>query len=295
MPVKIKYIHIKLLLIVFAATFFVSCASMTGKHRTVACSTCHRGIPRTGAPSLKKSENFSNICRDCHNYRRPGDHHPDRPDSTTWLGIFDESESAEEFIVLYDKKMECLSCHRLHRGSARLEGTRNFLVGGPYVKRRDICFQCHKNKDHANLNPHIDKSASGDVNQRHKCLVCHIKVPEDDSHRRKNLSLRASDAFLCLKCHPPMEGVFMSQHFLKSVDEWEYSDKIAIKYMTIDEIDAEAPGASDDSFLHLDPFGRITCFTCHNPHLPQFGHLKTSPSGLEKIGAGNICVVCHRM
>jgi hypothetical protein len=293
MPVKIKYRYIKLLLIFFAAFFFVSCASMTGKHKTVACSTCHEARLGIVSPSLKNGADFSDICRVCHDYRRPADHHPDRPDSTTWLGIFGESASVEEFFFLYDKKMECLSCHRLHRGSAGLEGTRNFLVGGPYVKRRDICVQCHKNKDHTNINPHIDKSASGDVHQRHKCLVCHIEVPEDDSHSRENLSLRASGVFLCLKCHPPMEGKFMSQHFLKSVYNWEYSDRITIDYMAIDEVDAAGLGIRDDSFLHLDPFGRVTCFTCHNPHLPQFGHLQTSSSGLKKIGTGDICVVCH--
>ncbi|MBE9536804.1 MAG: cytochrome c3 family protein [Proteobacteria bacterium] len=293
MPIKVKFRYLQLLLIVFAAFFLVSCASMTGKHQTVACSTCHEGSLWSGASALKKRDNFSNICRECHNYRRPADHHPDRPDSTTWLGIFGESATVEEFIFLYDKKMECLSCHRLHNGSAHLEGTENFLVGGPYLKKRDVCVQCHKNKDHANLNPHVAISASGDVHQRYKCLVCHIKVPEEQSHSRENLSLRASGAFLCLKCHPPMQGEFMSQHFLNSVYDWEDSDSIDMVYLAIDEIDAAGFGMNDDSVLHLDPFGRITCFTCHNPHLPQFGHLKTSSSGLEKIGTGNICVVCH--
>lgn len=294
MFVKIKYISISLALIIFVDFSFVSCASMTGKHQSLACSTCHEWTFRAGASSLKKSENFSDICRNCHNYRRPSDHHPVKPDSTAWLGVFGESVSMEEFFVLYDKKMECLSCHRLHLGSARLEGAENFLAGGPYAKRRDVCIRCHKNKEHTALNPHIGISASGDARQRYKCLVCHIKVPEDISHSSENLSLRASGAFLCLKCHPPMEGEFMNQHFLKTVSDWEYSYNINVDFMPIDKIEAAGLGLKDDAVLHLDPFGRITCFTCHNPHLPHLGHLETSPTGAEKIGSGNICAVCHK-
>ena len=89
------------------------------------------------------------------------------------------------------------------------------------------------------------------------------------------------------------EKDFKVGEFGENVADWEGSYNMDIDYMTIEEIDKAGLGIKDDTVLHLDPIGRITCFTCHNPHLPQLGHLRTSSSGAEKIGSGVVCAVCH--
>ncbi|MBE9537366.1 MAG: hypothetical protein IMF07_09325 [Proteobacteria bacterium] len=268
-----------------------------GSHKGVMfCTTCHENKPTVENPSLRHSENPSKICRECHAYNNAADHHPSSITSDSPEGTIEiDSEFHDMWIVdkqdshicttvcttLFDGKMECLACHRIHVEGYRND-SKNFLVGGPYTyeNRRELCFKCHRRDAYEGVNPHKIMLNEDNELIESTCLICHTKTPDPQVDTLKDVKFRASVAFLCWRCHLPMVGEFLGKHFLRTPTKRQL-------------VDMRRSG----TWFPLDPLGRLTCSTCHNPHQP--GVL------LEEFGQGTgekfrlrdkrICGGCHDM
>ncbi|MDT8317590.1 MAG: cytochrome c3 family protein [bacterium] len=255
------------------------CAVMSGYHSGISCNRCHEGRATAEEKALKSPDNPSITCKGCHLYEVDSDHHP----SLMRPGIFGESALIPEEFKLYNDKMECLTCHEMHKNKDNLAGERYFLIGSPYADRKDICRRCHQNNKQVNMDPH---SNYGYVAKERKsrfagkeCLVCHY--PSNGKSYKDDVSLRASDAFICWKCHEVMQGDFLSKHYLLK----EFSGDEAMNYSGLQ---AEA-----DPDLHLDPFGRITCTTCHDPHRPYDAVSVKNGRGRIPMRSKKVCSNCH--
>lgn len=257
-----------------------ACSVMRYYHIGMSCSTCHEGKPELGKPSLLRPENPSIRCRDCHGYKKEGDHHPSSPIS----GPTGDTALIDPGFKLYSGNMECLTCHHIHAGDDYGLGTRNFLFDGPYEDRRDICFRCHNKEAYKNINPH-DDMLEVDWKLKHSaCLVCHAEVPDPEVDRTSDVKFRATVAFLCWRCHPFMAQDFMDKHYLKKPSARRF---VEMKWSEEDH----------NIILPLDSSGRITCSTCHNPHQPGvmvYEKAKKGAGAKNRLRSVKICVECHR-
>jgi predicted CXXCH cytochrome family protein len=182
---------------------------------------------------------------------------------------------------LFEGEIRCLTCHEAHGGKPKL------LRGGPYSDRRGICFQCHTDQEYANLNPHkmIDgQGAVKKINGEPACLFCHTTLP-DATATAENITFKADVAFLCWRCHPPMQGDFFKSHFLVKPSRKAMRQMRKIER----EMNVSFP------LLNRD---RITCSTCHNPH--QKGVIVKGPAKAGedehdrlRMPPQMICYGCH--
>jgi predicted CXXCH cytochrome family protein len=229
---------------------------------------------------LKNAANPSDTCKRCHKYLTDGDHHPSDPEAQPVTG---KAAVLDPSFPLVSGKMDCLTCHQMHSEDIHYSGTKYFLRGGPYSDRRDICFRCHKAESYKGLNPHEQMIGKDNDLNRFTCLVCHLYAPDPKVDTFKTVKFRASVAFLCWRCHPPMIADFLDKHFLKvpSKKTFEEMLKGEAEYKVI---------------LPLDSKGRVTCSTCHNPHQPGVmvkEWAKKGEGAAKRLRDQAICSVCH--
>lgn len=244
-----------------------------GLHST--CESCHSTkAPQPGAASFALGLEPSSLCIHCHNYTE--NHHP---------VDFVPASSMNASMPLFDGKVKCLTCHEIHGGPAHA-GTKNLLRGGPYLDRRESCFQCHDQSAYEAINPHemLDKLGNiRQVNGQPVCLVCHSKKPDPAVDRTNDVRFRADVGFLCWRCHPPMPGDFFDDHFLVTpVAE-------TLQFMVESEARLQV-------ILPLVPRGRITCSTCHNPHqegVMQHAGAAKGADATFKLRLLPNCQACH--
>lgn len=272
--------YIILLFVIFSIQFTAGCAVMRYYHVGISCSTCHDGRPDIGNPKLEKPDNPSERCRDCHGYNKEGDHHP----LSLISGPTGDTALIDPSFKLYSGNMECLTCHHIHAGEDYGRGTRNFLVGGPYTDRREICFRCHTKEAYKDMDPHNDMLEKNGELKQSTCLVCHAEVPDPEVDRTRDVKFRATVAFLCWRCHPLMARDFMGKHYLKRPSERRF---------------AEMRWSEEDHnlILPLDSSGRVTCSTCHNPHQPGVMVDEKAKKGAgtnKRLRSDNMCIECHR-
>ena len=274
----LRYILFFLLICLMQLT--AACSVMRYYHIGISCNTCHEGKPELGNPSLLRPENPSKRCRDCHGYKNEGDHHP----SSLISGPTGNTALIDPAFKLYSGNMECLTCHHIHAGDDYGLGTRNFLVGGPYTDRRDICFHCHQKEAYKDINPHDDMiEENGELNHA-ACLVCHAEVPDPKVDRTTDVKFRATVSFLCWRCHPLMEQDFMDKHYLKKPSARRF---VEMKWSEEDH----------NILLPLDSSRRITCSTCHNPHQPGVmvdEKAKKGAGSKNRLRSDHLCEKCHR-
>lgn len=276
--------QVAFLLVLVSGWIGAGCAGF-GSHRgIILCSSCHENSPEAGRPSLKYAGDPSRICQDCHKYEDGADHHPSYTNSDFFL----KTAVVDPDFKLFNGSMECLTCHKIHKDGNYKKGTRNFLVGGPYDDRREICFRCHGVGTYEGINPHNSMlDDNGELNYG-TCVICHVEPPQPEKVKsgwgrkwgvRYGVRFRASVAFLCWRCHPPMPGNFLDKHYLRKPSRKMYAEM-----------------RQGDAFVPLDYNNRITCSSCHNPHQPGVIIDRKAARGAgeyRRLRARNICVNCH--
>lgn len=270
-----------MLLILFILPILQGCSVMLSYHRGISCSSCHEGDVVEGNAPLKKSGNPSLKCLDCHRYEKAGDHHP----SSIQPGPLGKTAKIDPDFKLYNGRMVCLTCHQIHTVEDYKRGTRNFLVGGPYEDRREICFRCHFNGKKVKESPH-NGMLKGKLEYNYEnCKKCHLGRPKRRAENkwggRWAVDFRASVAFICWRCHPPMQGEFMNKHYLKRPDDASVGHLL-----------------SGNPVMPLDPIKRITCSTCHEPHEQGVlqAELAVDTRGQrirKRLRAKPLCIRCH--
>jgi len=167
---------------------------------------------------------------------------------------------------LSDGAMTCLTCHVVGHAPGMIPGRADEPTGARYLLRGSdggprtaVCFRCHAKSQWAGRNPHqeIARKKTG-------CSLCHAADPEDGDTE----SFVASINILCLACHDDIEHPSGIRH------------TVTLK-----------AGMDTSGLLPLGAGRRITCATCHDPHLD-------SPADHRLRGAKEqsaFCVRCHKL
>jgi len=264
--------------------------------RKDACLACHTKEPVEGAAPLKVK--MDRTCLYCH---LKEDHVVIHPVNLTADKIMRSRLSADFRKKLSgDNKTNCLTCHNIliqckKKATLMRLSNKPFLRGGYFSTRTGFCYQCHDKGAYKKLNPHDQISDKGVLNNE-KCLICHIKVPQQHTglpSAATNLHLDSNREEICLNCHrwqphpggnmtffsggkPPNHLVVPSQTILARLNEMTRKNNIGMPL---------EPGT-----------GRVYCATCHNPHergVIKNASLAKGADEKKRLRSKQICINCH--
>jgi hypothetical protein len=211
-------------------------------------------------------------------------------------------------------KLTCLSCHDVVQGCRADQETttsnHNFLRGGQLSDPLMFCFLCHVPQSYRPFNPH-DQLADGKP-KADTCIWCHTGVPDASAKPQEggSAALRTTGAGVCRNCHtvapehpvrahmgatPPAEMIwYMSAYEMKS--------KMRLPFARL--LEYARTSRRVPRSIPLDEVGRITCYSCHNPHekdlLPGShpsavgAEPKQAANHRVRTRQGKVCVVCHQ-
>jgi hypothetical protein len=159
-------------------------------------------------------------------------------------------------------KITCLTCHNPMPPSGTGVTLRDRKAGDA---TNAICFRCHNKADLGEKNPHSTMS------DKESCKFCHDTMTDPSNEERARVSFISNTRLICLRCH--------AQDY----------HPMGINHMVAPKMTVPDP-------FRLDGKGKVTCTTCHNPHIEA----RTSEAGGKKhrfvadISAQGICSHCHR-
>lgn len=228
--------------------------------RRTLCFACHADgksgpLRGTGAVAL---------CQRCHGSGEiPGMSHP--------MTRVPAGYTVPQGWPLADGIITCLTCHfagHLPGAAAGLPaepaGAPHLLRGGVAGERTAVCFRCHAKKQWAGRNPHREAAQ-----KKTGCTQCHAVQPVWGQDRANTVRFVADINIVCLACH----------------DNGDHPG--GVKHTVT--LTAAMPAVPER--LPLGTGRRITCPTCHNPHVdPPAGHRLR---GTKEPTA--FCRNCHKL
>lgn len=222
-----------------------------------ACHTDGKSGPLRGANAVA-------LCQRCHaSGEIPGMSHP--------LNKVPAGYTTPPGWPLTDGALTCLTCHAPGHLPADVIGrldepadTPHLLRGGVAGERAAVCFQCHAKNQWAGRKPHQEAAQ-----EKTGCTFCHARQPVWGQDRASTVSFVADINILCLACHGVAEHPGGVDHTVT----------LTTAMTAVPEL------------LPLGTGGRITCATCHNPHLDSLiGHRLR---GSKEPSA--FCLRCHNL
>jgi hypothetical protein len=224
--------------------------------RRTLCFGCHgdrKPAPLQGAEAIA-------VCQRCHGSGKiPGMSHP-----TTKVPA---GYAVPEGWPLVGGAMTCVTCHFPGHAPGAVAGRPDEPAGAPHLlrgaaaaERNAVCFGCHSKSQWADRNPHRDAAR-----KQTGCTLCHAADPEQGDTE----SFVADINIVCLSCHDGADHPGGVRHTL-----------------TLTAGMPEVPGS-----LPLGTGRRITCATCHDPHID-------SPDGHRLRGGKEqsaFCPRCHNL
>jgi hypothetical protein len=209
--------------------------------------------------------------------------------------------------------LTCLSCHDVGWGCTaeqpRVAPNPGFLRRWQASDPLAFCLHCHALGDYRPFNAH-DQLDTGRV-EIDTCAWCHLDVPDVNSRAAEDVTyaLRGKSVEICANCHSVAQGHPTGSHmgavpsaqFLWHMAAYELQPKMRLPFEQLFEYASTARRSPRS--IPLDENGRITCYTCHNPH--EKGLLPSSKP--RSVGAepdqaehhrvrareGKLCIVCH--
>jgi len=251
------------------------------------CKECHVNVPPERGPQfLRYGGDYKRLCR-CHYSTSESYIHPVDLEPSQVLMPRIPSE-----LPLQDGKVTCATCHDIVVQCSDKPTERiflkeeKFLRGAPYKNRTTICFKCHNITEYKKFNPHAQLNEKKQI-IKERCLYCHDEIPDEQRATYEDIKLLGKPEMLCLGCHGRITvHQWHTRHIRKPPFEIE---------QRIQELRDQY-----DIILPLDPDGKITCSTCHNPH--QKGVIPDKRLGARGAGEkfrhrlkDNMCVRCHPM
>lgn len=223
------------------------------------CLTCHKKQPVKGgklADFTLLEADPTDLCNRCHaSGLAVSDIHPLRAVPKGFGG------KVPDLFPLTKGKLTCLSCHTPGDQTEFDPADPYFLRGAPYANRNDICWKCHDKDAFARLDPHQD------IQTGQGCEFCHQKKPDVSKKIDvAQLDFKGDIILLCLRCHAPIPHPADHDHTGVPAERWK------------ENIAKDFP---------LDKQGRLTCASCHNPHVSGESKTRGIAVGLE------ICGSCH--
>jgi hypothetical protein len=211
-----------------------------------------------------------------------------------------------------DQRLSCLTCHDIRRHcdtSARRPAINSAMVRGYDPERSsDYCHTCHKTDETWRFSPHDQIAVNGAVKEQ-SCLFCHEQTPHvpPDGSRKHEPNLRGPGSRVCLNCHPRHWDVSPLGHVDRPVTE-EVRRRLAAH---ADRARAGDFGPGDGGSIAKCPTGslpitdgRVTCYSCHNPHqrglfaestvLGQWADAPHDSAIALRVDQAFLCAECHR-
>ena len=262
-----------------------------------SCSACHTSAVG-GRDALRFDGNVSQLCRSCHDGRRAaGEAHPVNLVPSAAI-----SRRIPSDFPLEGGMLTCLSCHDVtwhcKPGGPTAAPGRDFLRGPRVSRPLAFCFRCHAREDYRPFNAH-DQLEAGKV-KTDTCIWCHINIPDVSSHLQEGASyaLRSESFGVCNNCHPVTKGhptgdphmyATPSADMMWHMSAYELQSQMHLPFKQLLGYVQAARRAPRS--IPLDENGRITCYSCHNPHekglLPNWN--------LRSVGAEPRQATNHRL
>ncbi len=158
-------------------------------------------------------------------------------------------------------EIKCTTCHDPTPKGASGVAMRGREPGQPV---NTICFRCHDKSDLSGRNPHATMS------DRTTCKFCHDTMTDPTDDEAARVSFISNTRLICLRCHA------------------QTGHPGGVNHMVV-------PRGVLPAAFRVDGKGKITCTTCHNPHLEL-----TGPEGAKRhryvveADGMSLCSVCHR-
>ena len=273
------------------------------------CSLCHTSAAG-GREKLRFGGNVSQLCQSCHDGRLATReaHVVDITPSPTLVRRIPSD------FPLARGTLTCLSCHDVAQNCRAGQQPSPFgqalLRGGRTPDPLLFCFRCHAPENYRPFNPHHQLEAGKPKTDT--CLWCHVDAPPVDSQPREGASygLRARAAALCRNCHVVAQSHPVAAHMsatpsaamMQYMSAYEMKSKMRLPFAQLLEIARAAKRVPRS--IPLDEDGRITCYSCHNPHekglLPGGNpravgaEPKQATNHRLRIPQGSVCVACHQ-
>ncbi len=266
-----------------------------------ACIACHK--TKASRKNLHLgSKGVNATCNNCHKVLADNTHMHPLATAVPETMVARMPKDFSKTLLQKNKTEKSLRCSTCHDIVAQCIETRfvdekinpQFLRGGPYRARTELCYQCHDRKAYQRLNSHDQISESGEILVE-KCLICHMRIPkelEDGSAVDTELQVQTDYSALCLNCHrwtphPGGNFAFMDKggpkHLVKP------SAGIRQHMLKMEKINSLILPLQDDN-------GQIYCATCHNPH--ERGVLKNAQAAKgadqpKRLRSSPMCENCH--
>lgn len=236
------------------------------------CSACH-AFGLGGRETLSFGGHISQLCESCHDGRHAT--HETHPVDLIPSGAIQERIPSD--FPLQEGRVTCLTCHdvawRCTTEESATKSNRNFLRGAPGSDSLAFCFHCHIRENYQPFNVH-DQLEAGKT-KTDTCLWCHINVPEVGFRLTKPTShgLRSTTPELCSNCHSvptshpagdPHMHTTPSAQMRWYMSAYEMEPQMHLSFKQLLEY-VQAANRAPQS-IPLDEQGRITCWSCHNPH-----------------------------
>ncbi len=273
------------------------------------CSSCHTSAV-AGRDALRFDGNVSQLCQSCHDGRLAArEVHP--VDLAPSAAIAQEIPSD---FPLKDGMLTCLSCHDISwdckTGQPAAVTNRNLLRGTRVSHPLEFCFRCHEQENYRSFNAH-DQLEAGKA-KTDTCVWCHVRVPDVGSRLEEGASyaLRSKSFGVCSNCHRvakdhPTGDSHMSAtpsaKMMWYMSAYEIQPQMLLPFEQLLEYVRAAKRAPRS--IPLDENGRITCYSCHNPHekglLPNWNprsvgaEPKQAANHRLRAREGIACRACH--
>lgn len=264
-----------------------------------ACQACHKDNPRKNNLKLHTSD-INALCNSCH--RSISEHRYIHP-----FGMIPSKKIMNNMPSSFSKavkrgkgKLTCITCHDLPMTCLPKQKAKKglnplFFREGPYKTRTEFCYRCHDKSKYQRLNPHDQRSDSGELNTK-VCTVCHISI--DKLKVAKNISdvdfnYEGNLSAMCAGCHPVKPhpgGSFSFFSDKKGPDHLVKPPENILRHMVKME-------QKNNIVLPLEPgSGKVFCGTCHNPHEKGVIKIKAAAKGADskkRLRMQKICINCH--
>ncbi len=160
-------------------------------------------------------------------------------------------------------KITCMTCHDPMPAGGHGVATRGRGPGEPI---NALCFRCHNREDLIGRNPHFSMS------DRTSCRFCHDTMTDPTNEEAARVSFISNTRLICLRCHP------------------QEAHPMGVDHMVKPKTDIPEP-------FRLDLKGKITCTTCHNPHIEA--RKPGEPGGrshrfVVDVDTSSLCGMCHK-
>ncbi len=155
----------------------------------------------------------------------------------------------------------CTTCHDPAPKGGSGVAMRGRTPGQPV---NAICFRCHDKGDLSGRNPHAT------MTDRNTCKFCHDTMTDPSDEEAARVSFISNTRLICLRCHAQTGHPAGKDHMV-------------------------VPKSVLPAAFKLDGKGKMTCTTCHNPHLELMAAEGSKQHRYVVDAEGmSLCSICHR-